>query len=80
MYLSQKQAKKILQTDAGFTIAAATEAIGELKKYPFGKREKIKMADLSRIIAEANKPSVIVPTFRQTIRPFRKELREQISK
>lgn len=79
MYLSIKRAKKLLQTEAGFTIAVAASEVALLKTKTFGKREKVKLADVSRIITEANKPTPIaIPDGALKIRPFRKSLRNQI--
>ncbi len=60
MYLSIKTAKKLLQKEAGYTIAAAEDAVAALTKRQFGKRQKVKQADVAQIIAEAGKPTPIV--------------------
>jgi hypothetical protein len=81
MLISQKKAKLMLRREAGFSVALAGEKIQSLPKTVDGKREKVKQADVQRIIAEANKPSVIIPSeTARPVRPFRRDLREKIQK
>jgi hypothetical protein len=79
MYISKKKAKLLLRKNAGFSIAAADEEIEKLPKRKFGERFKVKLADVQKLIDEANKPTpVIVPKTGVKIRPFRKTIVDQI--
>lgn len=65
IYISKKQAKLSLRA-AGFSVAAAADAVAAMPARTFGKREKVKAADLRRIIEGAAKPTPVKPL---TIRP-----------
>jgi hypothetical protein len=58
-YISQKQAKLKLRA-AGFSVASADKEVKALKKHPDGKREKVKLSDVERIIREAAAPTPVV--------------------
>ncbi len=77
MFISLKKAKTILCAEAGFTIAAAAEAINALPSKTFGKRKKVKKADVSKIVADANRPTPAREAAVK-IRPFQKRVIEQI--
>ena len=79
MYLSIKTARKLLRKEAGYTIAVSAEEVDALPKKQFGKRQKVKQADVARIIAEASKPTpIVIDETAPKIRPFRKSLVNQI--
>lgn len=79
MFLSQKKAKLLIRKNAGYSVASAEEAVASLPKKVDGKRLKVKMADVQKIIDEANCPSPPPPVKSGvTIRPFRKSLVNQI--
>ena len=65
VYISKKQAKLTLR-GAGFSVEAAGKEVEEMAKTTFGKRDKVKTADVSRLIGEAARPTPILPS---TIRP-----------
>jgi hypothetical protein len=57
MFISQKKAKLIFRREAGFSVALANQRVDELPKHRDGKREKVKLADVRRIINAAARPS-----------------------
>lgn len=65
IYLSQKEAKRLLRS-ANFSVKAAAAAVAAMAKVADGKREKVKSADLRRIIDEAARPTPPKPL---SIRP-----------
>ena len=65
VYLSQKQAKLMLRS-AGFPVKTAAAAVEKLEKLADGARQKVKAADVHRLIDEAAKPT---PPKKLTIRP-----------
>lgn len=77
MYISQKQAKLKLRKEAGFTVAAAEDEVRRLPKRKFNKREKVKLADVLKIVSEANQPTPISKGAPK-IRPLNKKHVEQI--
>ncbi|HEY8560457.1 MAG TPA: hypothetical protein VIL74_08775 [Pyrinomonadaceae bacterium] len=79
--ISQKQAKLILRREAGYSVALAAETVSALPKTKDGAREKIRSADVDRLVEESRLPSPAVkPATGVKIRPFRREIRAQIGK
>ena len=67
----------MLRHEAGFSVALADEKVRSLPKTTDGKREKVKSVDIQKIIQDANAPSPVLKIGGK-IRPFRKEILEQI--
>lgn len=68
IFISQKQAKKDLCA-AGWSGRAAAAEVGNLMKFPDGKRVKVKSVDVWRIIRLASEGSPPAPPIRKPIRP-----------
>ncbi len=77
MFISIKKAGLKLRNEAGFSIALASEEVKKLKKVVDGKREKVRSADVNRIISDAMRPTP-APDAAFKIRPFQKRVIDQI--
>ncbi len=65
VYISKKQAKLTLRR-SGFSVEAAGKEVEKMAKTTVGKRDKVKTADVNRLIEEAARPT---PISTLTIRP-----------
>lgn len=74
--LTQTKARKILREQGGFSIEKSRQAVEDLKKVADGKREKVRGADLARILSEISKPSPAISN--RISRPLSRRMREQI--
>jgi hypothetical protein len=60
VFISQKQAKLKLRHEAGLPVLTARAEVKKLPKYRYGKREKVKLADVQQIIDEAAQPTPVI--------------------
>ncbi len=68
----------MLRREAGFSIRLAEEKVRALPQKKDGARQKVKLADLQRIVKEANQPTPVVAHDAPRIRGFQKRLKAQI--
>ena len=67
----------MLRAEAGFSVAAAAEAIEKLPKKADGMRLKVRAADVRKIVTDAAAPSP-EPVAKVVIRPFRQSLKKRV--
>jgi hypothetical protein len=79
MYLSIKQSRLKVHAETGIPYAEIDERFKQIPKTKFGKREKIKLADLNKIIEEANTPTpIVIPANAPKVKPLNRRHIEQI--
>jgi hypothetical protein len=79
MFLSEKQSRLLLHRKSGMTYAAIDAILEKSPKTLFGERKKFKLADLNKIIEDANRPTpIIIPANAPKVKPLNQRHVEQI--
>jgi hypothetical protein len=79
VFLSIKKSRLKVHAETGIPYEEIDARFKQIPKTTFGKREKIKLADLQKLITEANKPTpIIIPANAPKTKPLNRRHIEQI--
>jgi GMP synthase PP-ATPase subunit len=73
MIISQAQAIRKLRTETGMSEAWCTDKVRGMNKVADGKREKVRLADVNRVVKDVNEPPPV-----KAVKPIRPLSESQI--